>query len=440
MPKEDKIVAGLDLGTTKICAVVGKMNQYGKLDVIGFSKTSSEDGIRDGTVLNIQKTADAITKVIKELEEKYNIVISSANVGVAGNSINCFQRTHGIALKHIDSQITRDDISRLSSEMNSTLIEPGSQIVHIMPRTYTIDYQTVVKDPIGISGKHLEAEFNIITAKANNINNIKRSVELGGLKIDSLILEPLASSISVLSEDEKEAGVILIDIGGGTTDIAVFQDGIIRHTAVLPFGGDIITKDIKVGCSVLYSQAELLKVKHGRALQIEAPYEVIAIAGGKDRPGKEISSSNLAAIIEARMMEIIKFVLAEIKKTDPNTQIRNIVLTGGGAKLKHITQLFEYVTHMDTRIGFPNEHLGSTVAEEIKEPMYATAVGLVLAGFISVDQRENQWENSRNQPKKSHSQTSKDTSKSTGKSFFTAIADSLKSLLTDDFKGKEDFK
>jgi cell division protein FtsA len=440
MTQKDKIVAGLDIGTTKVCAVVGKLNQYGKLDVIGFTKTPSE-GVREGTVLNIQKTSESITKIVKTLEDKYNIIINTVNIGVAGKNISCFQRTHGIALKSVDSQISMQDISRLTSDMFSTVVEPGSKIIHVLPRNFTIDYGTVVKDPIGISGSRLEAEFNVITANITNINNIKRSVEMSSLKINDLILEPLASSLAVLNEEEKESGVVLVDIGGGTTDIAIFQDGIIRHTAVLPFGGNIITNDIKDGCDVMQQQAELLKVKHGRAMEITAPYEIISINGTKDRPGKEISSRSLAAIIEARMMEIIKFIYGEIQKAESkNSRIKNIVLTGGGAKLKDITHIFEHITHMDTRVGYPNEHLGTSVVEDVKEPMCATAVGLVLSGFISFDERQNTWNETQKQTQVGYSPSSHDDKKGKKWNIFNAIRNEIRNLITDDFRGKDEFK
>ncbi len=436
------VVAGLDIGTTKICAVAGTLNEYGKLDIIGFSRASSEGGVKEGVVLNIQKTSEVITRVIKELEDNFGVVVNTVNVGIAGKHINCIVRHHGITRKNNDSVITSADINRLTHEMYSTVVEPGNQIIHVMPRNYTVDYEVSIKDPIGMSGTKLEADFNIITAKTTSITNIKRSVELSNLVIQNLILEPLASSLAVLSEEEKEAGVVLVDMGGGTTDIAIFQDGIIRHAAVLPFGGNIITNDIKTGCGVLQHHAELLKVKHGRALQTEAPNEIISIQSAKDRPSKEISSKNLAAIIEARVVEIIHFIQSEIRKSDSlNPRACSIVLTGGGAKLRHIAQLFEYVTGMDTRVGHPNEHLGKTVVEEVKEPMYATAIGLVLAGFMSIDERENQWDTTKGRTKGgSASPIFANEKRKKGISFINAITQQLKIFLTDDFKGKDEFK
>ena len=235
----------------------------------------------------------------------------------------------------------------------------------------------------------LECNFHIITAQIKAINNINKCVTKAGLEIDNLILEPLSSSMSVLSEEEKEAGVALIDIGGGTTDLAIFKDGIIRHAAVLPFGGNIVTSDIKQGCLVMQNQAEQLKVKFGKAIAEEASdYEIVSIPGLRDRAPKEISLKNLAHIIEARMEEIIELVYAEIQRTGHGDKLAaGIVLTGGGSQLQNLVQLTEYITGMDTRIGYPNEHLGKSKIEAVKSPMYATTVGLVLSGYRSIDER-----------------------------------------------------
>jgi cell division protein FtsA len=386
--QNDKIVVGLDIGTTKICALVGRKNEFGKLEILGMGKAVSEGVVR-GIVSNIDKTVDAIKKAIRQAEEQSGINIGVVNVGIAGQHIRSLQHNGSITRASSDNEITLDDVNRLTNDMYRLVTPPGSEIIHVMPQDYKVDYEEGIMDPVGMSGVRLEGNFHIITAQSTAINNINKCVTKAGLEIDNLILEPLASSMSVLSDEEKEAGVALIDIGGGTTDLAIFKDGIIRHAAVLPFGGNIVTSDIKQGCLVMQNQAEQLKVKFGKAIAEEASeYEIVSIPGLRDRAPKEISLKNLAYIIEARMEEIVELVYAEIQRLGFQEKLAaGIVLTGGGAQLQNLVQLTEYVTGMDTRIGYPNEHLGKSRIEAVKSPMYATTVGLVLAGYRSLDDR-----------------------------------------------------
>ncbi|TGE25318.1 cell division protein FtsA [Hymenobacter aquaticus] len=386
--QNDKIVVGLDIGTTKICALVGRKNEFGKLEILGMGKAVSEGVVR-GIVSNIDKTVDAIRKAIRQAEEQSGINIGVVNVGIAGQHIKSLQHNGSITRNSAETEITVDDVNRLTNDMYRLVTPPGSEIIHVMPQDYKVDYEEGIMDPVGMSGVRLEGNFHIITAQSTAINNINKCVTKAGLEIDNLILEPLASSMSVLSEEEKEAGVALIDIGGGTTDLAIFKDGIIRHAAVLPFGGNIVTSDIKQGCAVMQNQAEQLKVKFGKAIAEEASdYEIVSIPGLRDRAPKEISLKNLAHIIEARMEEIIELVYAEIQRTGHGDKLAaGIVLTGGGSQLQNLVQLTEYVTGLDTRIGYPNEHLGKSKIEAVKSPMYATTVGLVLSGYRSIDER-----------------------------------------------------
>ena len=386
--QQDKIVVGLDIGTTKICALVGRKNEYGKLEILGMGKAVS-DGVQRGLVLNIDKTVDAIKRAIRQAEEQSGIDIGVVNVGIAGQHIKSLQHNGSITRPNSDTEITQDDVNRLTADMYRLVTPPGSQIIHVMPQDYKVDFEGGVTDPIGMAGVRLEGNFHIITAQSAAINNINKCITKAGLAIADLILEPLASSVSVLSEEEKEAGVALIDIGGGTTDLAVFKDGIIRHAAVLPFGGNIITQDIKQGCNVTPNQAEQLKVKFGKAIAEEASdYEIVSIPGLPNRPPKEVSLKNLAYIIEARMSEIIELVYAEIYRMGLHEQLSaGIVLTGGGSQLQNLEQLTEYLTGLDTRIGYPNQHLGKGKIEAVKSPMHATGVGLVLAGYQAEDER-----------------------------------------------------
>ncbi|NVO84170.1 cell division protein FtsA [Hymenobacter terrestris] len=386
--QHDKIVVGLDIGTTKICALVGRKNEFGKLEILGLGKAVSEGVVR-GIVSNIDKTVDAIKKAIKQAEEQSGINIGVVNVGIAGQHIKSLQHNGSITRTSAETEITQADVERLTSDMYRLVTPPGSQIIHVMPQDYKVDYEEGILDPVGMSGVRLEGNFHIITAQSTAINNVYKCVTKAGLEIDNLILEPLASSMSVLSDEEKEAGVALVDIGGGTTDLAIFKDGIIRHAAVLPFGGNIITTDIKQGCQVMQNQAEQLKVKFGKAIAEEASeYEIVSIPGLRDRAPKEISLKNLAYIIEARMEEIVELVYAEIQRLGFQDKLAaGIVMTGGGSQLQNLVQLAEYVTGLDTRIGYPNEHLGKSKIEAVKSPMYATTVGLVLAGYRSLDDR-----------------------------------------------------
>ncbi len=433
--KEDNIIVGLDIGTTKICAIAGRKNEFGKLEILGMGKAVS-DGVIRGIVTNIDKTVHAIEKAVSQACEQANLDIRVVNVGIAGQHIKSAVH-HGSITRESNDEITVEDVNRLSNDMYRIVIPPGSEIIHVMPQDYIVDYEDGIRDPVGMSGVKLEADFHIITAQTNAINNINRCIKRAGLEIDNLILEPLASSLAVLSEEEKEAGVCLVDIGGGTTDIAIFYDNIIRHTAVIPFGGNIITSDIKQGCRVMEHQAEQLKTKFGRAIAEEAsPNEIVSIPGLRNRPAKEISVKNLAHVIEARMEEIIEMVHTEIITSGYHKKLAaGIVVTGGGSQLTNLGQLFEYMTGLDARIGYPNEHLGKSKVEAVKSPMYATSVGLVLSGFKALDFREMQYME-REEGKDSGARRRRER---TDGSFFQNILEKTKGLLIDDIDEKQDY-
>ncbi|GAA4822759.1 cell division protein FtsA [Algivirga pacifica] len=431
------IIVGLDIGTTKVCAVAGRLDDYGQLEIIGMGSAVSE-GVRDGVVSNINRTTTAIQQALIAAEKDAQIEIGIVNVGIAGKHIRSVQQKGGITLRHKDEEITMDDVIRLSNDMYRMITDPGHQIIHVIPQQYTVDHEESIKDPVGMAGVRLDGQFNVITASSNAIRNIKRCVDRAELEIDDLILEPLASSISVLSEEEKEAGVMIVDIGGGTTDVAIFYEGVLRHTAVIPFGGDIITSDIKQGCAVMPQQAELLKVKFGRSLSEEAnENEVVSIPGIRNRPPKEISIKNLAYIIEARMDEVIELAMAELRRSGFEHRLTaGVVLTGGGALLKNIKQLFEYRTGLDARIGYPNEHLGKSKRDEIKNPMYATAVGLVLAGFKALEKTSASYDDEHMDGatnKQDNKHRVSDTSSNAGGNFFSSMLRKAKDLLIDDY-------
>ena len=431
--EKEKIIVGLDIGTTKICALVGKQNKQNKLEILGIGQAVS-DGVVQGLVTNIDKTVIAIEKAIKEAEDHANIDINVVNVGIAGRHIQSTHHQGSITREAVEEAITVAAVVRLPNDMHRIVTPPGSEIIHVVPQSYTVDYEHEIKDPVGMSGVKLEADFHIITAETSAINNIHKCVKRVDLEIENLILAPLASSQAVLSEEEKEAGVCLVDIGGGTVDLAIFCDSILRHTAVLPFGGDTITADIKQGCKVMEHQAALLKAKFGKAIAAEAnTNELVTIPGLRNRPSKEISVHNLARIIEARMEEIIELVHAEIMSADLHAKLAGgIVITGGGAQLQHVKQLFEHTTGLDTRLGSPSEHLSNNTLEALKSPTYATSVGLVLAGFKALDYREEYYRTSKGARSKSTRANSKKDQQAPD--FFRRILNKTKGLLIDNYE------
>lgn len=386
MDTTNQIVVGLDIGTTKISAIVGKKNEYGKIEVLGMGRADS-NGVLRGVVANIDKTVDAIKKAVDEASEKSGYEVKEVYVGIAGQHIRSLQHRGILVRDDGESEIRKADIERLIIDMHKLVLQPGEKIIHVLPQEFIVDHEQGIKDPIGMAGVRLEANFHIITGQVSAIKNIHKCVEKAGLKVKDLILEPLASSASVLNGDELEAGIALVDIGGGTTDIAIFQDDIIRHTAVIPFGGNVITEDIKEGCMIMRYQAEQLKVKFGSALAVETQEnEIVSIPGLRGQDAKEISVRNLSHIIQARMEEIVEHVYYEIKHSGfRNKLIGGIVLTGGGSKLKNLVQLVEYVTGLNARIGYPTEHLSKGLIEEVRHPMYATGIGLIIKGFEDME-------------------------------------------------------
>ena len=382
--EQGEIAVGLDIGTTKIVSIVGRKNELGKLDILGFGKAKSL-GVQRGVVSNITQTINSIQYAIKEAEEDSGLNLKHCIVGIAGQHIRSLQHSDYILRENAQEVITKKDIDTLIENVHKLVMLPGEEIIHVLPQEYKIDGEPNIREPIGMLGRRLEANLHIVVGQKAAIGNIFSCVKESQLTVSGITLEPLASSDAVLSSEEKEAGVCLVDIGGGTTDVAIFKDGIIRHTAVIPYGGNIITEDVKEGCSIIEKQAELLKVKFGSTWPGEnSENEIVSIPGLRGREPKEISLQMLSKIIHARLIEIIDQVYVEIKNyghEDPKKKlIAGIVLTGGGSQLKHIKQLVEYETGMDARIGFPNEHLASGSQKEIESPMYATAIGLVMKG------------------------------------------------------------
>ncbi len=388
-PQTPDVVVALDIGTTKVCCLAGKKTVHGKVEIIGIGKVESI-GVLRGVVSNIEKTVSAIREAVEIAERQAGMKFRDVHVGIAGQHIKSLQH-RGILTRESDhTEIHNRDIERLVNDMFKLVLPPGDKIIHVFPQEFTVDNEQGITDPVGMCGVRLEANFHIITGQITAINNIYRCIEKAGLKVKDLTLEPIASADAVLSEEEKQAGVALVDMGGGTTDITIFHEGLIRHTAVIPFGGNVITADIKEGCTVMQPQAEKLKVKFGSALSNEVfDNRIITIPGLKGREHKEISEKNLSRIIQARMEEILDYVLWEIRRSGFERKlIGGIVLTGGGALMNHIDKLSELHTAMSCRIGLPIENLAHGYRQTVSSPIFSTAIGLLQRGLDEVEYRE----------------------------------------------------
>lgn len=388
----ESFVVGLDIGTTKICAVVAKENEYKKLEIHGHGMVESK-GVKSGEIINIIWAEQAIKEAIEKASSKASIEINEVVVGIAGRGIKTVRQPDSIVCNNPNKIILQEDVKRLYDQVKRMTTIPEYEILHIFPQEYKVDSITKAIDPCGMQGSRLECDYNIVLGQSNMANNIRRCVENTGLAVEDLILEPVASAAAVLSEEEIEAGVVLVDIGGGTTDIAIFKDGLLRHTAVIPLGGESITKDIKVGCSVLAKQAESMKIKYGEALPtLEQKNCVLTIPGINGKESKDISVFNLSSIIFARLEDIFEFVMNEINLSGFSKSLSSgIVLTGGGSQLKNIKQMVEYKTGIDTSIGSPEKYVSVFSSEELKNPKYSTAIGLVCKTFSNYrEQAENE--------------------------------------------------
>ena len=395
MNNEQPIIVGLDIGTTKIAVIAGRKNEFGKLEILGFGKANS-NGVKHGQVLNIDETIKAIRTALDNcFASNPNLDIRDVYVGIAGHHIKSLQTRGDIVRQDNEEEITHREIDQLVSDQYKTYIPAGDQIIDVIPQEFTVDNFQNIPNPIGYSGVKVGANFHIITGDKNAIRNINRSVEKSGLHTKDLVLQPLASSSAVMAQEDLEAGVAIVDIGGGTTDLAVFYEGILKHTAVIPFAGENITNDIKTGLGVLKTQAEQMKVQFGSALANEAKSNAyITIPGLRGMTAKEISVKSLANIIQARMSEIMDFVTYHLKQVGLDNKALNggVVLTGGGSQLKHLIQLTEYATGLPARIGFPNEHLAAGHIEELAKPTYSTCIGLILKGYDDYEHNRKQFE------------------------------------------------
>ncbi len=396
---EQNLVAAIDIGTTKVVAIVGRKKENGRIEILGISRTPST-GIKRGVVQNIDETVNAIKRTVEEVQNESGTVFTDVFVGIAGQHIKTIRNRGYINRNSSEDEITKKDIENLIKEMYNISIDVGEEIIHVLPQNFIVDNETGIKNPVGMLGRRVEANFHIVIGQITSARNIGKCISKAGLNLNELILEPLASSAAVLTADEKEAGVALVDIGGGTTDVAVYYDDIIRHTAVIPFGGDVITKDIKEGCSILQRQAESLKTQYGSALgDMAREDEVVSIPGISGREPKEISLKSLAYIIQSRVEEILNAVLYEIENSGYYERLSaGIVITGGGALLKDLPQLVRFITGMDVRIGRPDIMLASESNPAVNDPMFATSVGLIIKGF-EINERNGDYQTQDEQKK-----------------------------------------
>jgi len=376
-----EFISAIDIGTTKIVAMIGRKAGDGSFEILGMGDAPSS-GVKRGVVVHIDETVSAIEMAKQQAEEQAGYKMGEVYVGIAGQHIKSMKNRNS---KYIDNdEITQEDVNYLHDQMAHTPLDPGEEILHVIPQSYVVDTEVDVPKPVGMSGRMLEANFHLVIGKVASARNISKCIERVDLKVRKMILEPLASASAVLTADEREAGVILVDIGGGTTDVAVFYNDIVRHTAVIPFGGNVITSDIKEGCSILLRQAELLKIQFGSAMgDTAASDKVVTIPGISGREAREISFKNLAYIIQARMEEILDAVAYEIENSGFAEKVSaGIVITGGGAMLRGLPQLIKYKTGYDVRVGYPNQVLIPETEDKIAQPQYATAVGLIVEGSV----------------------------------------------------------
>jgi cell division protein FtsA len=389
---ERPIAVAVDIGTTKVCALAGRLDDYGKLEILAISRVESE-GILRGVVSNIEKTVSAIDRAIRIIEQRLGKRVHTIHVGIAGQHVKSMQHRGSRMRENAELEISQDDIQNLINDMHRLHLPAGDKIIHVIPQEYTIDNEPGIVDPVGMSGVRLEGQFHIVTGQLMAINNIRRCIEKVNLQLRDLTLEPLASGASVLSDEEKEAGVALVDIGGGTTDLAIYFENVARHIAVIPFGSNSITKDIKEGCHVMQNQAEKMKVKFGHAIAREVRDDkIITIPGLKGRDNKEISQRNLSLIIQARIEEIFDYIMWEIKKSGYENKLTGgIVVTGGGSMMRDIEKLISYHTGFSARRGLPTEHLAHGYHESIADPAYATVLGLLYSAASVI--RESEVEN-----------------------------------------------
>jgi len=394
MSQSNNFIVGLDIGTTKICAIVGQLAENGKFNILGMGKAASQGGVSRGMVANVSKAVLAIEEAIKDAEKHSQVNIKTVYVGIAGHHIKSLQHRGTLSRRHGDEEIEQSELDKLENEMQNLALTPGLEILHVLPQDYKIDGEDGIRDPVGRIGVRLECNYHIITGETAAAKTIFKAVSKAGLKVADLMVEPVASARAVLSDAELEAGVALVDIGGGTTDICIFENGFISHTAIIPIGGDRITRDLQEAFGILKEQAEDVKVKYGSCYPTEnMKNEVVVIPGLPGRLSKEISVFAISQVIRARMEDIIQKVDFEIQVSGIHHKLSGgVVLTGGGSSMKDVSQLFNYQLGLEVHLGSPGQHLGKGLIDEVRNPMYSTAIGLVMMGFDSSEKVGTEFE------------------------------------------------
>lgn len=384
MNNTNEIIVGLDIGTTKIACFIGQRSESGKVKILGYGKTESA-GVDKGIVINVLDTSNSIKQAVKEASDRADVEVESVYVGVAGQHIRSSRNQGTVMIPPDHKLIQEDDLLKLIDTQYQTLLKPGEEIIHVLPQNYIIDGQELSTDisPVGVPGHELRANFHVVTGNTTNLEAIREAIRYANLKVEGVILEPVASSYAVLDDSDRNVGIALVDIGGGTTDIAIFTDNIIRHTSVLPLAGGVITNDIKESCQVMKNQAEALKTRFGNCLpQMVSENDFISIPVFKSHTPKEINMKTLASIISSRAKMILEQVDYEIKISEYGKQlIGGVVLTGGGSQLTNIKDLASYTLGIESRIGDPTIHLELENREELANGMYSTGIGLVLYGI-----------------------------------------------------------
>ncbi len=384
--EDEEILVGLDIGTTKVEAIIAKDLGEGEFDVIGVGVSPSE-GLKKGVVVNLEKTVESITKAVRDAELMAGLKVDSVFAGIAGDHIRSLNSRGVIAISEPHNEVTKRDVERVIEAAKAVAIPMDREVLHVLPLEFWVDDQPGIKDPVGMMGVRLEVEVHIVTGAVTSAQNIYRSIRKAGLKVDDLVLQPLASSYAVLSPDEKKLGVALIDIGGGTADIAIFYDGCIRHTAVVGWGGENVTKDIAIGLRTPLEQAERIKRNYGSALpSLVEPDEQIDVPGVGGREPRPVSRRILAQIIEPRVEEIFTLALREIRRSDfADLLAAGVVLTGGASIMEGMAELAEQVFDMPAKVGTPVAPGGLT--DLVSSPIHATGLGLIKWGLQSPKER-----------------------------------------------------
>ncbi len=383
-------ISVIDIGTTKIVAMIGRKEEDHTFSILGIGNVKSK-GVLRGTVFNIKDTVEGIKEAVKIAEQMSGIKMNDVYVGIAGQNIKCLVNSDYINRTNSEQDITAEELERFIKNQENVPLDPGQQILHVIPKSYTIDGEEIEK-PVGCIGKRLEAKFHIVVGQTQNINSIKRCIANAGLRLVKIILEPMASSRAVLDPMEIEAGVAMIDIGGGTSDLAIYHKNMLIHTAVIPFGGNVITSDIEKAYNIIKNKAEKLKINFGYAILENDKLDDIVVVDGdiQGRKPKEIEIKSLAKIIQARVEEIIGFIYNEIKLSEAENMLgAGIVITGGGALLKNLPQLMSYCTGLESRIGYPMIYIRKTDLMDVKNPAYATAIGLLIQGWEDIIKHKN---------------------------------------------------